>query len=162
MVRLGCVVAAVLVAGAAVSGCAPGSPGSPGGADGARVDVPTGWHRLTAGVEAPVRMAADGEGDEHVVVKSWDDPEGAEHEAVWAAVGLADQAGIMCQRTEGSALADGPVLVCPDHTARPWVVKLYVVLAERERSALLVIQVYADDLAAASELAKPVVDSFHW
>lgn len=133
-------------------------------ADGAfTVELPADWERVDVG-GADVSLAAQGPvSTDQVVASSFEQPGGAEEQALFLAVGLTKQTGQECERTE---LEGALVFDCPfDEKGTRYRKLLFPVEAEGQAeggSVLLLVQTEAASLEEAAQLAGPVVDSLDW
>ena len=127
------------------------------------VELPAGWESVDVG-GADVSLAAQGPvSTDQVVVSSFEQPGGAEEQALFTAVGLTKQTGQECERTE---LEGALVFDCPfDEKGTQYRKLLFPVEAEGQAeggSILLLVQTEAASLEEAAQLAGPVVDSLDW
>lgn len=127
------------------------------------VELPAGWESVDVG-GADVSLAAQGPvSTDQVVVSSFEQPGGAEEQALFLAVGLTKQTGQECERTE---LEGALVFDCPfDEKGAQYRKLLFPVEAEGQAeggSILLLVQTEAASLEEAAQLSGPVLDSLDW
>lgn len=124
--------------------------------------VPDGWRARPDLTRSPVVLAATGpHEDEHLLVSVFPRPADAADESVAASTRLL-RSGVRCRRFGDSAVAELPIVDCADRSRRPWMHKILVPFAGAHGSALLLVQVRADDYESASGIAAAVADSFRW
>lgn len=127
------------------------------------VELPADWETVDVG-GADVPLAAQGPvSTDQVVVSSFEQPGGAEEQALFTAVGLTKQTGQECERTD---LEGALVFDCPfDEKGTRYRKLLFPVEAEGEAeggSILLLVQTEAASFEEAARLAGPVVSSLSW
>lgn len=126
--------------------------------------LPAGWSSREQFLRDPVVVAAQGRDEvDQLLVSTFEDPGGAEDQAIYTATGLADS-GIVCTRLEDSTAYGAPRLVfdCPQTAHGSTVRKLFLPVEHDGASVLVFVQTAGETLADTAEVVRPIVESLTW